>query len=107
MDGGMNLNPYNFNKSSNETRGQEAKKAFSNNYAGNSGYGFEDEDEDEKERRAARSKYFSAHGLKSSDPSSIEANKKKEPVKKETNLTLYFIGFGIFIIIVILIAIFL
>jgi hypothetical protein len=107
---GMDLNPYNLNnRTRTGIRGQDAVSNLSDHYAGKSNEILEEElSEDEKERKAARKKYFGLYGFESTKP---QNEKKEEDEKEETNnnkkdYSLYFIGFGIVILIIILIAIF-
>ena len=109
---GMDLNPYNLNnRTRTGIRGQDAVSNLSDHYAGKSNEILEEElSEDEKERMAARKKYFGLYGFESTKPQN-EKKEADEKEKEESNnnkkdYSLYFIGFGIVILIIILIAIF-
>ena len=104
---GMDLNPYNLNnKNRDDTRGEEAVRAFSNYYANQNRIDVIEETDEEKEKQNIRNKYFGAYGFKSTDPKNMDLNTpKKEENKKDYSI--YFVGAAIVILVIILIAIFL
>ena len=105
---GMNLNPYNLNnRNGNDARGPEAVRAFSNHYANQNKIDLTEESEEEKERRNIRNKYFGAYSFKNTDPKIMDLDKPKEETKDKKDYSLYFIGAGIVLLIIILMFIFL
>ena len=110
---GMDLNPYNLNNRRSGIRGDDAVRKFNEHYARTNTYDMEEEEKErkekeekekeEKEKEEARKKYMNHYGFKNTDPKNMDLSKQ---IKSENDYTLYFIGFGILILIFILLVVF-